>query len=365
MNKLNKDFEEMINFDELDIHDIWSLFEKTFEIESILANEEKADLVCNVKIPLLMLVFELVSSNQIKANTCQAKPHQKLFNCLCDIIDLKENEEIDGQSLVVMKRISEEIIKNGLLIFFPTEKERQEFFNAILEKSSLPIGKESTSDNGMRLKTNSDSEGTELMSNILLKQHSKNMILEAFCYFYCQNKTCCSSYFGSRSLMFENEPDCLNFINLSRKILQLCKQIEQNVINNSCNASLLDALYDLTNSIQSNMMFKVKNHLIMFAEKYKNKHEEHKALHNLNKLLMKYTSSILSHCEGLVLIKSNGFVNKTLFNFIQWLNEISPHLDLGVCNYICNEMVAFYRSIEKFKDAFRIQKVFFSLACFA
>lgn len=352
MNKLSKDFEDMINFDQLDMYDIWSLFEKTFEIESKLANEERSDLICNIKIPLLMLVFELVSANQINANTCQAKPHQKIFNCLCDIIDMKEYEGADGQSLIVLKRICEEIIKSGLLVFFPTEKERQEFFNAILEKSS--IGKEHTANDDAQINVDSTAE---FMSSMSLKQHSKNMILEAFCYFYCQNKTCCSSYFGSRSLMFENESDCRNFINLTRKIFQLSKQIEQSVMKKSCNASLLGALYELTNSIQSNIMYKVKTHLIMFAERYKSKDEEHKSLHNLNKLLINYSNLVLKHCEGLELINSNSFVNKTLFNLVQWLNEIFPHLDLKQCAFLCNQLGAFYKSIGKFKDAFQSQKV--------
>ena len=347
----------MINFDQLDIYDIWSLFEKTFEIDSKLGKEERNDLICNIKIPLLMLVFELVSSNQIKANTCQAKPHQKIFNCLCDIIDMKEEEGSDGQSLAVMKRICEEIIKSGLLVFFPTEKERQEFFDAVLEKSSLPSGgKEHTTSDDDKINVEL---AAEFMSSMSLSQHSKNMILEAFCYFYCQNKTCCSSYFGSRSLMFENEADCRNFINLTRKIFQLSKQIEQSVISKSCNASLLAALYELTNSIQSNLMYKVKTHLTMFAERYKSKDDEHKSLHNLNKLLVNYSNLVLKHCEGLVLIDSNSFVNKTLFNLIQWLNEIFPQLNLKICASLCNQLVTFYQSIGKFKDAFQSKKVTF------
>lgn len=362
---------QLLDFEDFEINDLWKIYTKAFEMKKkkdLLISvrmsklfEDSNSLYSNLKIPVLILLYELVNCIEIR-NTLSSKSKSKsshILESLCEIIDSQEDEQANNQNDLnkILKTITKEIIKNGISVFYD-EKEQREFFLSLVEKNSK----------------NSESNCTE-ENKFSLKKTSTKLLFEAFCNLFCSNKLSIIQHLSKSENNFENYHDQKQILSLLDKLIDLSFSLNNDFkIDKTDEDRLVFALCKLINSIQSNMFFNIREKLIKNA-KNSNKDCIFENLFNKNisEFLVDYTKLIIEknffliekirsfHSDNKLiennLFKLKQFYNKIVYNFFLWLSEIFDQLDLNTCTNILTLLVDFHKSIKEFETLLDDEKV--------
>jgi hypothetical protein len=362
-----------LSFDEFDITDLWKIYEKSIMIGkkySTLESLQKAEddlklsssLFFNLKIPMLILFVKLVDCQEIKSSIQNSKQisYQNIFDSLCEIIDEDSTNIVIDQTSSknelhiksFLKKVAEKILNNGLLVFFPSEKERKECFLYMVEKNTSALdAKGSTMNLENSYMTKSD---------MSLKRPSTKLLFEAFCNLFCSNKSNLIQHLNKSSKMFDDSNDCKKMINLIEQIMNLSFVLNENSskeqLENTSDQqdNLISALNNLIISMQSFLFYTIKEQLSKL-DKTNSKIEINikNFVIEYTLLLMKKSTQILhkfssTSSEAFDDKKFRKFYNLSMFyNFVLWLIEIFNKLDLVTCTNLVETLIDFYKEIEE------------------
>jgi len=362
-----------LSFDEFDITDLWKIYEKSIMIGkkySTLESLQKADddqklsssLFFNLKIPMLILFVKLVDCQEIKSSIQNSKQisYQNIFDSLCEIIDEDSTNAVIGQTSPkselhvksFLKKVAEKILNNGLLVFFPSEKERKECFLYMVEKNTSVLdAKGSTMNLENSYMTKSD---------MSLKRPSTKLLFEAFCNLFCSNKSNLIQHLNKSSKMFDDSNDCKKMINLIEQIMNLSFVLNENSskeqLENTSDQqdNLISALNNLLISMQSFLFYTIKEQLSKL-DKTNSKIEI-----NIKNFVIEYTLLLMKKSTQIInkfsTTSSDTFDDKKFrksynlsmfYNFVLWLIEIFNKLDLVTCTNLVETLIDFYKEIEE------------------
>ena len=249
-------------FQDFEISDLWRIYEKSIEIGKKIseqnASNESSLCYYNLRIPILILLYELVNCNEIKNfKSIKSKSYYNIFDNLCEIID-SNNETQKTDSAKILKRITREILKNGVLVFFPSEKTRKDCFLKMIENNiDTNLSKET-------------SVNLDVKTDFSFKRHTTQLLFEAFCNLFCLDKYILVKYLyialkmrdienmsiGTSSIGV-NLNTILNFKNNSQNGDKISKMIS--TYNNGKNI-IFNKRGDVDNSYNSYYSFKDLHH---------------------------------------------------------------------------------------------------------
>ena len=349
---------EFLIFKNFEISDLWKIYEKTFEIGKRLPEDStSSSLYYNLRIPILILLYELVKCDEIKQMKSPAThSYQDIFDNLRDIID---RNQLSTHADKLMKRITQEILKHGVLVFFPSEVTRKDVFMQMIENNNIE------------------------QSCFSFNCESTHFLFEAFCHLYCLNKSLLLKYLlNNETNMFENLSCCNEVLNFVDKLITSSFFLTDSLHKLNEENKLVNALNELLNSIQSNIFYNAKEHLgrfetadaVMTAAAVKTKSLVEA---NIQTFLLDYTRLIIAKSNQVIAkllekrkhidsinvlklfvtpteaLKLKNFLNKTVNNFVLWLSELFAQLDLGTCTTLVESLVELHSSlsqIEKYVD---------------
>lgn len=353
-------------FQDFELSDLWKIYEKSIEIGRKISEkqvESKTSIFYfNLRIPLLILLYELVNCNEIKIiKNPESSSYYNIFDNLCEIIDSK-NQVLSNESDKVLKQITKEILKNGVLVFFPDEKTRKECFLKMVENNIDNEKKDSTC--LMNVKT-----------DFSFSRYSTQLLFEAFCNLFCMDKYSLVKYLINNSEnLFETSDSCNETINFIDKLIKFGFFLNR---SKETDDKLIIALNELLNSIQSNIFFCMKEQLVLLKSSNSenstntaNKSHSDVDLveNNIKKFLLDYSNlvvekgthiinSILENDKTNISFKDNlrlkNYLTKIIYNFVLWLSELFNQLDLSVCTKINRILIHFHHLIIKGEHHFQ------------
>ena len=313
---------------------------------------------------MLILFVKLVDCHEIKNSIQNSKQisYQNIFDSLCEIIDenmtietnivdSSKNEAHHAKSL--LKKVAEKILNNGLLVFFPSEKERKECFLYMVEKNTDFLNSKDT-------KTNLENSYMT-KSDMSLKRPSTKLLFEAFCNLFSSNKSNLIQHLNKSSsqIMYEDSNDCKKMIYLIEKIMNLSFVLNESLLKEAPieNApdrqdNLINAVNNLLISIQSFFFYTIKEQLENNHDKTKSHMEKNikDFVAEYTLLLMKKSTQIIKKFASYESFEEKNFrksYNLSLFyNFVLWLIEIFNKLDLVTCTNLVETLIDFYKEIE-------------------
>lgn len=335
---LDEDQSKFLNFHDFDITNLWKIYDKAQEIDSKNNNHSSF----NLRIPILILLYQLVNCNEIKHNNeisrsnnlNQEKSYQSIFEKLCEIIDKNDCESSNDneEEKKILRTITREILKNGLMVFFPSENERKDYFMFMIQENS----------------------------NISFQKTSTKLIFEAFCNLFCTNKTnLIQNLLTTNSTnMFESESDCSKIIDLIDKIIRMGFFLNGNEkVDNTEEINqqdrLLNALNELLNSIQSHLYYNIKESLDKMNSKSV-------ISLNINSFVTTYAQLLIEKCKEIINLvlnnqfmieKFQNFLNKIIYNFVLWLTEIFNQLDTNTCTNLVEILIDFHKLFLKIQGS--------------
>ena len=352
-------------FKNFEIADLWKIYEKAFEIGKRLPEEStSSSLYYNLRIPILILLYELVNCDEIKQMKSPAShSYQDIFDNLRDIIDRNQSSSHADK---LMKRITQEILKHGVLVFFPSEVTRKDVFMQMIDNNSNNIEQ----------------------SRFSFQCESTHFLFEAFCNLYCLNKSLLLKYLlNDATNMFESLSCCTEALNFVDKLITFSFFLTDSLHRLNEENKLINALNDLLNSIQSNIFYNVKEHLARFETQRAAAADAvmSSATAKTNSLVEANIQTFLLDYARLIIAKSNqliskllekrkhfdsinvlklfvtpaetlklkNFLNKTVNNFVLWLSELFGQLELNTCTTLVENLVELHSSlsqIEKYVD---------------
>ena len=358
-------------FDDFNLTDLWKIYQRSIEIGQEKSELEKLktdDKACeirsetyfNLKIPVLILLYELVNCDEIKnqetnnsSNSAiiNNRSYQEIFANLCEIID--ENDEKTPSDLpqplpkLYLKKITKEIIKNGLLVFFPSDKIRKESFFEMIETSI--------------------DQPTKNDVNSSFKKLSTQLLFKSFCNLFCYNKSILIHHLkkSESSSLFENASFCSETLRFIDKLIKFGFVLNDSMVNSD--DKMYMALYDLLNSIQSNLFFNIQDQLVKLKSDSNEKIDS-----NIKRFLIEYTDFIIDKTSQLVepitknkendnsklLNKLKNFLKKITGNFLLLMSEVFNHLNLETCTQIAQRLFRFQSLIARIENNFEEKKVF-------
>ena len=366
----NEDLIKFLSFDEFDITHLWKIYEKAYEIggkfaylESMQSDSDakiaspSSQLYFNLKIPMLILFVKLVDCAEIRNNIQNAKQvsYQNIFDSLCEIIDSSTSDDqttvskSEAQTRTLLKKVAEKILNNGLLVFFPSEKERKECFLYMIEKNTISLDKKAASGNLTQLENCYMTK-----SDMSLKRPSTKLLFEAFCNLFCSNKSNLIQHLNKSSNMFDNWHDCQKMIYLFDKIMNLSLILNESSDDTPPSDNLTSSLNSLLISVQSHLFFTIKEQLC------KVNRASSQIEVNIKKFVSEYTLLLIAKSSHVIkttlatkdastvdLKKFKKTYNVSLFyNFILWLIEIFNKLDLVTCTNLVDILVEFHTDID-------------------
>lgn len=389
-------------FQDFEISDLWKIYEKSIEIGHKLNGIQQratSQFYFNLRIPVLILLYELVNCNEIKHLKLEnkSKSYCNIFDNLCDIIDQKSHElllRFDGGNEhddacfskqpdaidKILKRITKEILKNGVLVFFPSEKTRKDCFLKMIEKNidsgvcdeaSLPV----LITSNLKVKT-----------DFSFKHQSTQLLFEAFCNLFCLDKYALVKYLlNSTGNLFESAENCRETIQFVDKLIKFGFFLNE---SKETDDKLTVALNDLLNSIQSNVFYCMKEQLVylqglkadhLLAAKSPNLNVNDADLvdNNIRKFLIEYADlvvakgvqtieSILTNCQQMhgvdesalrENLRLRNYLTKIIYNLVLWLSELFGHLDFNVCTKIIEILLNFHKKLTKVEKYFNEEEV--------
>lgn len=396
--KTSQNSSKFLVFQDFEINDLWKIYEKSIEIGQNLTSQEKQEqndcftsvFYFNLRIPLLILLDELVSCNEIKQINEPNKPKSycNIFDNLCDIIDSNSDEHFQTNNEIadskpdatdrILKRITKEILKNGVLVFFPTEKTRKDCFLKMIENN---IHSSSIINDNEQKSNSSTLSNMNVKTDFSFKRHSTQLLFEAFCNLFCKDKYALVKYLiNSAGNLFESSENCHETIQFIDKLIKFSFFLNE---SKETDDKLTIALNDLLNSIQSNVFYSMKEHLVYLHNLKDDQLTTAKSnnidIHdnNIKKFLIDYANlvirkgiqiidSILEKNKNLseISFKENlrlkNYLTKIIYNFVLWLSELFSHLDLDVCTSIIEILLDFHSKLSTVDKYFNEEEVNYS-----
>jgi hypothetical protein len=348
-----------------------------------------------------VLLYELVNCEEIKnaqsstSDTLATINHSypDIFASICTLVD-KGSSKLTrnySQFMSLVKQITQEILKNGVTVFFPSENIRKKVFmqlieNNIEEAKVVTLSQSSSSLTSCPMSTN-------FSFNFL----STQLLFEAFCNLYCINKSLLLKHLINDSVnMFESWDRCNEAICFVDKLIKFSFFLNDslnstNVTKSSQNDTnkLINAVNDLLNSIQSSIFFTIQSQLIKLEtlkSAANGATEISKIETNIQNFLINYTNLIYEKSNFVInkiqekrktaecltqqqvpigsklhspianlieCLKLKNFLNKTVYNFVLWLSELFDKIDLNSCTTINETLVNLHNlitQIEKYVD---------------
>lgn len=305
-------------------------------IQILESNSDLNDfLLSNLKVPILILLFELVNCIEIKSNLTQTKSSHILQN-LCNIIDAyegdKKNDNLDQKNQMLLE-ITKEIIRNGVGVFFQQNDLLELFESLIRQKTTF---ESSTSDSML------------FNQDMSLNKTSNQILFQACCKQLTEKKIDLIQFITKSQNPYENFTDLNRIIVFIEKLVNLTFTNELNV-DSETEFKLIRASNQLINSLQSNVFYNIQN-------KIRNKQIdndcvfENMIIKNINHFLNDYTRFLFKKCNELQnLYQCNDkcrpkhqyrldfFLRNILYNFVLWLANILDSLELNLCTMIATE----------------------------
>lgn len=375
--KLNQDTSKFLIVDNFEIADLWDIYEKAIEINETNSPTDTQIELSNdfdLSIPILIIVYELINCDE-KRNEKNRGPqlYQNIFENLCKIIDSKKKS---SNSALIMTKITREILKNGVLVFFPNEVRKEVFMQMI----------ENNIDRSHVLNPDTVESKTKTFSFDL---ESTYILFEAFCNLFCQNKTIYLRHLVKNiDTLFENWSDCTEALDLIEKLITFSFYLNATIKANDKpkeNITLIKSLNDLINSIQSSIFFNLKQNLQQINEQSQSNTSDSKLRlqNNMNNFVLNLTTlminkggnltksllekrrsldamtnlkSVITFTESL---KLKNFLNKIVYSFMLWLGQVYPDLDLSTCTELTEKLIGFHSSIVQIEKYVEDEKVRF------
>jgi len=130
----NTNGQKFIIIKDFEISDLWTIYELCKQQHN---SSSTITAFTELQIPILILLYQLVncddeinSSDCMRSNKQPKYTYESIFKSLCYIIDASafENE--------IIKRITKEILRNGLIVFFPDEQVRKQVFIQMIQATN-------------------------------------------------------------------------------------------------------------------------------------------------------------------------------------------------------------------------------------
>lgn len=335
---------DLIDFENFEIDDLWKIYLKSIQI--LEKNCDSNDfLLSNLKVPILILLFELVNCVEIKSNFKQTKSSHILQD-LCNIIDVyegdKKNDNLDQKNQMLLE-ITKEIIRNGVGVFFQQ--------NDLLELFESLIKQKATSENIAY-------DSMLFKQDMSLNKTSNQILFQACCKQLTEKKKDLIQFITTNQNPYENFIDLNRIIVFIEKLVNLTFTNELN-IDWETELKLIRASNQLINSLQSNVLYNIQN-------KIRNKQIdkdcvfENMMIKHINNFVNDYTRFLFKKCYELQnLCQTNDkfrlrhqfrldcFIRNILYNFVLWLANIMETLELNLSTMITAECVNLLKSLNQ------------------
>ena len=263
-----------------------------------------------------------------------------------------------------MTKITREILKKGVLVFFPDEV-RKDVFMQMIDSNTYVESKKKT---------------------FSFELESTYILFEAFCNLFCQDKTMYLRHLVKNiDNLFENWSDCTEALDLIEKLISFSFYLNDTIKANNKqreNMTLIKSLNDLLNSIQSSIFYNLKQRLQQInGQNQSDTDTELKLKSNIYNFVLNFTSLIINKSGTLIKsllekrksldqmtslksvitttesLKLKNFLNKTVYNFMLWLGQVYSDLDLSTCTEITEKLIGFHSSILHIEKYIEDEKV--------
>ncbi|CAF0766591.1 unnamed protein product [Brachionus calyciflorus] len=349
-NSKNDDIVEFLNFENFEINDLWKIYAKSLEMNKH-QSQKSHSIYANLKIPILILLFELVHCDEIKTNIKLSKKSSHILEHLCNIIDGNDNQKMSGQYnelSQILQFITKEIIKNGICCFFP-QSEQIELFESIIEQNTKSRKSEIKEE---------EKEDVIPKHDMSLKRVSNQILFEAFCKQFSKNKLALMQYITKNQNIYENCSDLSQIVLFQEKLLNLCFSLDSDV-NHETETKIVQIANVLLNSIQSNVLYNIRSRLNSKIID-RNCIFENIMLKNINSFIYEYTGLLIRQSDFLIeslnkcneeekskiALKLKELYGGLLYSFVLWLKEILDSLDMEFCTNLVKFLIDFYISIQ-------------------
>ncbi len=377
-NNSEDDSPKFLDFEAFEVNDLWGVYEKACELNSKKRPDENTSNPLNLNVPVLILMHELVRCSEIKSNFetdkhDESHSYKNILDRLFEIIDKDEampedtgeSEKCSSNLSNLLKTIAKEILKNGIWIFFPSEKLRKEFFLSMVEANSRSAQEQQKQESG----------------DLSFTRESTKLLFEAFCNLFTTKKHLLIQHFVKTGVnIFENETSSLvRVLNFIENIIDLTFAMIKG--GDSNNEKIVVALCDLLSAIQSFLFFHIKEHLV-----HRNNHSKEHDLDNLklaldlemsnknlSRFLTDYIAVLIQKCEHLaslvlspenendedknILPEVERFFKNFVYQSMLWLSEIFADLDLAMSSEFLKTLVDFHQLLARLQTQLNEESV--------
>lgn len=319
---------------------------------------------------MLILLYELVNCKEIKhlekpsASPNTSTSYYTIFDQLCELIDSTDDHL--SQSDRILKRITREILKNSVLVFFPSERTRKDCFLKMIENNIECQNLDSASTAHAACSRSVD---LNVKTDFSFKRQSTQLLFEAFCNLFCLDKYILVKYLVNNSEnLFENTLNCNETLNFIDKLIKFGFFLNDSAAQHK-DGKLIYALNDLLNSIQSNLFYCMKEQLINLKNsKQVNINDESSSLieSNIQKFILDYANLVIDKGAHIINTTSTSskenlknYLTKIIYNFILWLSELFNQLDLNLCTQILEILLRFHKLLSSAEKYFEEEQVRF------
>ncbi len=337
-----------LQIDSFDLNDLWCLYQKSIDLGLENVQHKTLELLHElVKCQEIRTIIEnsFSPSSLIQNKIENEKKTPKILDKLFELIDQSNDNSFSV--------ISREILKNGIWMFFPTEQERLDYFLSMLDSSDDSI------------------------FNSLNQKPSIKLAFESLCNLFTSDKQSLIQHLTKSDNLFDDEkqntvPCDLNSLNnfmckIIKLILKMFKIQSDDDVNNSC--GIVNALNALARSIQNFLFFKIREFLIKKEEKLSSATNQPSsfAIHseqiksNITNFLYDYIKLIMCQQDDFYELKNAkwllfyfiGFFKRFADEFIQWMREIYPLLDVNVATKMTKVFITFFCILKKLDTALK------------
>lgn len=390
--------EKFLDLSEFEVSTLWRIYEKT-------SSNKTLAIISDLKIPALILFYELVNCNEMKSLTHRSitktatspndnkdnnnKPSKigsnernvYILTKLCELIDDADSAKNDKDSSsckqessidFVLKTITKQIVKNGISVFFPSSDECRDYFFAIVDENTTTT---KVTDENPSPPIEQATSPIKLETS--LSKPSGKLLFEALCNLFSSNRSNMVQYLiGGRtgasskrqsSFIFDTTDLQKPLIELVEKMLRLSASLDDSgssSINRELENRLIASLIDLLDSIQSNLFYKVRQTLVKTTTAHVH-HTSTRFVHDYARLLIDKSEQFLTRFSNSSRTEMSFFLQhfftKLVHNFVLWLNEILPLFKLATSTTFTSILISFYELTDKFNSLMTLATVSWNL----
>ena len=399
-----------LNYDQFDISDLWNIYERIEaaaaksphrpqrqrascddeqrievdgdDIEEEEENGSDGD-YRGLQVPVLILLYELVVCDEtrraqrqdvtssspntasfassLSSSSSSSCSYQRIFDALCRSVDAASAAQtaaaaaavVDLHELVVAS-IGVEILKCGLATFFPSESERIDYFIRMVEANTTSL--------------NAKSDNKDKTRDGVFHSASNRLIFESFCHLFGANKTNLIQHLAkSSSSIFERADDCTRVLALIQTIVNMIVAMHSDAAAAAASShshshshsdsssdersKLLAALTQLLDSIQSHVLYRVKQQLNNNKTNSSRSGEMDKRT-NAELFTLSYVKLLMASSKAMIGNNSTqlarvrmmaAFLHKIMYNLTLWLTDIAPLLELARATQLAELLLDLHR----------------------